>query len=466
MSDKNIDPKVFEYVVFQHDPNKKLILEALDIVRNFIIDNKLVITGGMAVDYALRLKGEKLYDDTTLPDYDFFSPEHNNHAYELGSILCKKLRDENGEMPNISVIDALHITTMKVRVNFIVVADITYLPLDIFEKLHTLEYTINNRNIKFRHPHFQMIDQHRALSMPYENAPREVILSRFKKDMKRFDLLYKHYPIAGKSLTEGDFTEVAFNKKILENACLCGTAGLYMLIQKSPNPSKFGLIKNTPLVLLSYQAEHTASIIMDIYKESKLTYYNAYLDILPQKISIELKDPETPITHIDIYDTAYKLISSEKYTGFDVADTQFSMCYFNLMSFLDEKNNELYRNCYITLAKLVEEGIKKPTHITYGSLNIGMEHILQRAQTLSMNKDIPRIKIAMKPGRYYPSSENNCQIPINLNSFSYEESPLFHIDGVQVERKPVKIVDLINPLEYDSSSGSDSGSESDKELPN
>ena len=88
MSVKISDPKVYEYIVFQHDPNKDLMLKALDMVRDFITEKKLTITGGMAVDFALKLKGSKLYDDNTLPDYDFFSPEHSNDAYELAKLLC------------------------------------------------------------------------------------------------------------------------------------------------------------------------------------------------------------------------------------------------------------------------------------------------------------------------------------------------------------------------------------------
>ena len=40
-----------------------------------------------------------------------------------------------------------------------------------------------------------MIDQHRALSLPYENPPWEVVMHRWKKDAKRYDLLYSIYPL-------------------------------------------------------------------------------------------------------------------------------------------------------------------------------------------------------------------------------------------------------------------------------
>jgi hypothetical protein len=456
MSDE-IDTKYFEYLVFQHDPNRELILKALEIVRDFIVEKGLVITGGMAIDFALRLNGEKLYDDNVLPDYDFFSPEHHAHAYELGAILCKKLRDSNGKMPGISVIDALHITTMKVRINFIPVADITYMPYELFDELKTLEYNYNGKLVKFRHPHWQMIDQHRSLSYPYENSPKEVILSRLKKDMSRFDMLYKHYPIKGSVIENEQFQDLEFDLSLLENTCISGFAGMYLLMQKEPLLSGIKNIKGMPLVVLSDKQLQTVSKIMDKYKSAKITYYNAYLDLLPAKIVITISDNfENPIIESDnfeihVYDMQYKMIAAEKYPNFYLADTQYTLGYFMSMYLLDKKNSEIYKNAYFTLAQLVESGEKKPLHFIYGSQNIGIEHLLQRIQTLSQFKEIPKIKIQMKPGRFYPTEEKNCQIPLALSSFQYEESPFYQIDGMQVSKQPVKIVEFMNPTTYESS---------------
>lgn len=457
MADKILDSKLYEYIVFQHDPNREMMLKALDIVKDFIVDNNLIITGGMSVDFALRLKGEKLYDDFILPDYDFFSPEHHNHAYELGSILCSKLKDHQGDAPNISVIDALHITTMRVRVNFVAVADITYLPIEVFNKLPTMEYPYQGKKMRFRHPHLQMVDQHRALSMPYENAPREVILHRWEKDMKRFDLLYKHYPIIGKAIDDSQYQDINLDLNIIKNSCICGFAGLY--IHTHNNKISLKTVSDMPLVLLSDNIEHIVSTIMDSNKISSVKYYNPYLDILPQKMVLKLESG----VNIHIYDTSHKLISAEKIDDSNnlwLADAQFILAYFNIMQFNETKSEliEKYKDGYHTLAHLVESGIKRPTYITYGSLNIGIDHVLQRAQILSVNKEIPRIKITLKPGRFYPTEDKECKIPSTLNNFQYDESPLFHIDGEEVEKRPIRLIDFINPnlfTGYDSSSGSD-----------
>jgi hypothetical protein len=104
------------------------------------------------------------------------------------------------------------------------------------------------------------------------------------------------------------------------------------------------------------------------------------------------------------------------------------------------------------LCQLVEQKIKLPTWIVYGLQNVGVANMLQRTQTLAQNKEIPRIKIMLKPGRFYPTESKKCEIPTMLDSFSYEESPLFQIDGRELTGMPKKLVNLLNPILYESSS--------------
>jgi hypothetical protein len=175
----------YENITITRSPQYDTIIKALGIVRQFIVDNNLILVGGMAIDYSLKLKGDFIYGDNQLPDYDFYSMTHVEHAYELSTILC------NSGFKNISCIQAAHITTMRVRIDFEVVADITFCPKPIFDKVPILLYD------KFRivHPHYQMMDQHISLSLPFQDPGFEVIFNRWKKDLIRYDKLYQYYPI-------------------------------------------------------------------------------------------------------------------------------------------------------------------------------------------------------------------------------------------------------------------------------
>jgi hypothetical protein len=68
----------YEQIAIIHDPFYDDVMKATQIVRDFIISRERILYGGTAIDYALRLKGEKIYPDDRLdaPDFDFFSPTH------------------------------------------------------------------------------------------------------------------------------------------------------------------------------------------------------------------------------------------------------------------------------------------------------------------------------------------------------------------------------------------------------
>ena len=84
------DPKIVLYKLNHYKP---LIDKALNITAEYVSKHKLILTGGMAIDLALRAKGESIYDDDELPDYDIISDENIKHANTLAQILCKELLD-------------------------------------------------------------------------------------------------------------------------------------------------------------------------------------------------------------------------------------------------------------------------------------------------------------------------------------------------------------------------------------
>nr|QQV29292.1 hypothetical protein K-LCC10_0037 [Kaumoebavirus] len=163
----------------------KEIEKSLEVIREFVIKKGLIIYGGMAINFGLILHGDRIYEDDEIPDYDVYSSNFFNDACELGELLTKY------GYPNVSVINARHMTTMKVRINFEPVLDITYIPEPILKKVPYLTY----KNFRFVHPNYQKIDLYRSLSLPLENAPLENIFFRWRKDLKRLALLDKYYEV-------------------------------------------------------------------------------------------------------------------------------------------------------------------------------------------------------------------------------------------------------------------------------
>jgi hypothetical protein len=172
-------------VAQRRDIDGSTIDSAIEYVKKFIIERRLILFGGTAIDYALRLKGDKIYLDDQRPDFDFLSPRSVDDAYDLAEILFQ------AGFSGVAAVRGIHVQTMKVRTDFIFVADIGYAPLEMFEKIPTLEYM----GMRFVHPDYQRMDVHLSFSFPLSGAPQEVIFNRWRKDLKRFNLLDKYYPI-------------------------------------------------------------------------------------------------------------------------------------------------------------------------------------------------------------------------------------------------------------------------------
>lgn len=229
----------FDVVVYRHNSMIGIISKSLDIVRKFIGDNKRLLKGGMAIDLALRTRGSQLYTSETMPDYDFISPTFHHDAYNLAKLL------RAAGLAGVSVINAMHTSTMRVRVDFNFVADIEYVPPSVYEALPYIEAPANlikdgeSGAIRLIHPYFQIIDQHLALGTPYGGYPLENITSRWSKDIVRHNLLTKFFQITDdkeiimSQLSEGGRRRIAQHEITipltqLTGQCIGGFAALYM----------------------------------------------------------------------------------------------------------------------------------------------------------------------------------------------------------------------------------------------
>lgn len=177
--------KALEVVAQQRDADGQMVDSALALVRRFIVERGLILFGGLAIDYALRLKGEQLYPDGERPDFDVLSPNSVLDAYDLADLL------QAAGFEGVGAVRAIHVQTMKVRTDFVWVADIGYAPRDVFDALPTLDYL----GMRIIHPDFQRMDQHLAFCFPFNGPPREDVFHRWRKDLKRFNLFERLYPI-------------------------------------------------------------------------------------------------------------------------------------------------------------------------------------------------------------------------------------------------------------------------------
>lgn len=335
-----------------------MIKRALEIVKEYIISHKLIVYGGQSIDYALRLKGSQIYNDSQIPDLDFLSTRSVDDGYDLTDILIKK------GFKNVNSVHAIHIQTMKVRVDSIWVADISYVPDKVFKLLPTIKY--NGMNIL--HPDYQRSDMHLAFCFPYANAPREDIFNRFKKDIKRFNIIQQYYPMDLKDSKIIECTESkTFKLNIDGNNALHGFAAYNIYVSeynKIINKSSVDLfsfdesgitVKFPKLVDMKLQIASsdtkkfiTNTNISDGHEpHDNVTSYSSFMEFQP--IRHEFGD-------YIVYSVENQLLSITEYNGFKVVNIQYLLMDFLYRYFTSEGDlKELYYNLYAdTLRMLIE----------------------------------------------------------------------------------------------------------------
>tara|TARA_B110000503_G_scaffold68441_1_gene106865 strand:- start:1320 stop:2570 length:1251 start_codon:yes stop_codon:yes gene_type:complete len=165
----------------QKKEKKKIIQnEIIEILEEFIKTNGLVCYGGIAINSILP-KAKKFYDERLdIPDYDCFSPDALNHAKELALIYAK------AGYQNVESKSAVFFGTYKVFVNFIPIADITNLEVDVFNLIQNKSIMI--KNILYSPPSYLRMSLYQELSRPYGDV------SRWYKIYKRLTLLNDTHP--------------------------------------------------------------------------------------------------------------------------------------------------------------------------------------------------------------------------------------------------------------------------------
>ena len=160
-----------------HNPE---ILYAIDIIEDFIKSKKRVCYGGTAINAILPKSMQFYKEDTDLPDYDFFSPAPDEDIKAIVKILQEAGFREINERIGV------HEGTFKILVNFIPIADITYLDKKFFSILQ--ERAVRKEGIHYCDPDFLRMMMYLELSRPRGEV------SRWSKVYERLLLLNHAFP--------------------------------------------------------------------------------------------------------------------------------------------------------------------------------------------------------------------------------------------------------------------------------
>ena len=242
---------------------QKIIL----VVENFLKKKSLVCYGGTAINNILPKKDQFYDKELEIPDYDFFSSSALEDAKELANIYYAEGFEE------VEAKSGQHFGTYKVFVNFIPVADITSIPIELYKKLKEEAKRVNG--IMYAPPNYLRMAMYLELSRPAGDV------SRWEKVLKRLSILNKRYPINGENCDTVEFQRKMQDDKnagivyditkqtLIDQGCVFfGGFALSLYSKYLPRKITKSVEKNPDFDVLSEEPEMVSEILKERLTEA------------------------------------------------------------------------------------------------------------------------------------------------------------------------------------------------------
>lgn len=331
------------------------ISKIIEIVEEFIREKRLVCYGGTAINNILPKEAQFYNYDLEIPDYDFFSPNALSHAKELADIYYAK------GYKDVEAKAGVHMGTFKVFVNFIPIADITYMNQEIYDNI--FEESIEISGIHYAPPNYLRMAIYLELSRPLGDS------SRWEKVMKRLNLLNHYYPLAVKNCETIDFqrkldkTDTDSERLYLtvrdslidQGVVFFGGYAISLYSRYMPKEQQY-LVKKIPdFDVLSEDYEKCATIIKELltnkgFQNIEVINHPAIGEIIPENVQI--------IVDGDTIAFIYKPIACHSYNILDIGEKQIKIASIDTiltfyLSFTYANFYHYYRDRLLCMAKFL-----------------------------------------------------------------------------------------------------------------
>jgi hypothetical protein len=248
--------------------NSGEVKKIINIVENFIRRKKVICYGGTAINNILP-KADQFYNtEVEIPDYDFFSPNALSDSKELTDDYVK------AGFLEVEAKSGQHKGTYKVFVNFIPVADITFLHKELYKSVR--KEAIKVDGILYAPPNYLRMSMYLELSRPAGDV------SRWEKVLKRLTLLNKNYPLKSKHCDdievfqreminkedEDKIFEITKNSFINQGVVFFGGYAISLYLQYMPRHLHKKLEKIPDFDVLSEDPKKTAEILRERLKDA------------------------------------------------------------------------------------------------------------------------------------------------------------------------------------------------------
>jgi len=248
--------------------NSTEVKKIINIVENFIRRKKVICYGGTAINNILPKQDQFYNTEVEIPDYDFFSPNALNDSKELTDDYV------NAGFLEVEAKSGQHKGTYKVFVNFIPVADITFLHKEIYKSVR--KEAIKVDGILYAPPNYLRMSMYLELSRPAGDV------SRWEKVLKRLTLLNNNYPLKSKHCDEIEpfqreminkededkIFEITRNSFINQGVVFFGGYAISLYLHYMPRHLHKKLEKIPDFDVLSEDPKKTAEILKERLKDA------------------------------------------------------------------------------------------------------------------------------------------------------------------------------------------------------
>lgn len=435
--------------------NSDEVKALLKIVEDFIIRKKVICYGGTAINNILPKFAQFYNRDIEIPDYDFYSPNSLADAKELADIYYKE-----GYI-DVEAKAGVHYGTFKVFVNYIPIADITYLHPDLYRSV--LKESIVVAGIHYAPPNFLRMSMYLELSRPAGDV------SRWEKVFKRLSLLNKYYPLkSSKACSTIDFQRdmdsnsdqserlyISTRNSFIDQGVIFFGGYATSLYSKYMQDSEKRVVRKIPdFDVLSEEPSKCATILKEAlmrehFKKISIISHPPIGEIIPMHYEIKV-DKET-IAYI------YKPIACHSYNKITIDDKEIKVATIDTiltfyLGFLYVNNKYYNKDRLICMAKflfdvedrnrLAQKGLLKRFSIDCYGKQLTLEDI--RSEKAEKYKELSGKRGSTEYNMWFLKYEPGSKLEKNVDA--YEKTKSLHSKVVLEKQKTRKQADKLPPV--------------------
>jgi len=343
-------------IISEKIANSEEVKKIISILEDFLRKKQNICYGGTAINNILP-KQAQFYDrDIEIPDYDFYSPIALDHAKELADVY------HNSGFAEVEAKAGMHYGTYKVFVNFIPIADITYLHSEIFDSIK--KEAIKVDGILYAPPNFLRMNMYLELSRPMGD------ISRWEKVLKRLTLLNKYYPLdpsincynidfQRKMKNDSDYSNKLYyiiRDSLIKQGVVFFGGYASSLYSKYMSKNKRNLVQQIPdFDVISEEPEKTANIIVENLRETgfkhvKIIKHAAIGELIPEHIEVRIKKETMVFIYRPIACHNYNII---KINDFDVKIATIDTILSFYLAFYYSKQPYYFKDRILCIAKFL-----------------------------------------------------------------------------------------------------------------